>query len=162
MADKRYEENDIKAVADGIRALTGGTSTYKVSEMGSAVGGYWGDFLPVSGSLDESGSIYNGSGYRTGYRLNSAGAEVESSGYVCSGFIPVPAGCHVRISADGIQYLHLYSESHAHLSTQPIASGLSFERIQFRVTGTDAKYTRIAWYGGNSPTDTAKVKVLPA
>ena len=40
MADKLYEENDIKAVADGIRALTGGTSTYKVSEMGSAVGGY--------------------------------------------------------------------------------------------------------------------------
>ena len=68
----------------------------------------------------------------------------------------------IKAVADGIQYLHLYSESHAHLSTQPIASGLSFERIQFRVTGTDAKYTRIAWYGGNSPTDTAKVKVLPA
>lgn len=163
MAKKLYEESSVQAVADAIRALSGDTSTYKVSEMSGAIGRCWGDFSPISASLDESGSIYNnGTGYKTGYRLNSSGVEVTQTGYVCSGFIPVSTGDHVRISAPGIQYLHLYSESHAHLVVQPISNGLAFESVQIKITNADAAYTRISWNGENDPTGTAKVKVIPA
>lgn len=37
MANKLYEENSVKAIADAIREKTGGTATYKVGDM--AMGG---------------------------------------------------------------------------------------------------------------------------
>ena len=40
-------------------------------------------------ATDSSGNIYNGTGYKAGYRVNSSGAEVEDSAFVLSGFIPV-------------------------------------------------------------------------
>lgn len=42
----------------------------------------------VKTSIDTDGKLYNGSGYKTGYRLNSSGAETELSGAIVSGFIP--------------------------------------------------------------------------
>jgi hypothetical protein len=44
----------------------------------------------VRSSIDTDGSIYNGTGYLEGYRLNSSGTttEASSSGAVTSGFIP--------------------------------------------------------------------------
>ena len=58
--------------------------------------------LPIS--IDSDGSIYNGVGYKEGYRLNSSGAEkqITESYYdtaVCStGFIPCVAGDVIRVS----------------------------------------------------------------
>ena len=52
-------------------------------------------------SVDADGSIYNGIGYKEGYRLSSSGAEKENTGYIhgtiCTGFIPVKQGDVVRI-----------------------------------------------------------------
>lgn len=42
----------------------------------------------VRSSIDTDGSIYNGTGYLEGYRLNSSGTETASDGAVVSGFIP--------------------------------------------------------------------------
>ncbi len=42
----------------------------------------------VHASTDENGNIYNGTGYREGYRLNSSGVPAELAGAVHSGFIP--------------------------------------------------------------------------
>lgn len=52
--------------------------------------------VPIS--IDTDGSIYNGTGYKDGYRVRSGGAESASSGVSCTGFIPCQPGDVVRIS----------------------------------------------------------------
>ena len=53
-------------------------------------------------STDETGAVYNGTGYKDGYRLNSGAAETASSGSIITGFIPVKAGDVVRFSGEYI------------------------------------------------------------
>lgn len=48
-------------------------------------------------SVDASGAIYNGVGYKSGVSLNSSGAEIPSSGAAVSGYIPVKKGDIIRI-----------------------------------------------------------------
>lgn len=49
-------------------------------------------------SINADGSIYNGTGYKDGYRIKSGGAEAEQSNGACTGFIKVNAGDIVRFS----------------------------------------------------------------
>lgn len=51
--------------------------------------------VPIS--IDADGSIYNGCGYKEGYRIRSGGAESSYSGAVCTGFIPFRQGDILRI-----------------------------------------------------------------
>ena len=53
-------------------------------------------------SIDTDGSIYNGKGYKQGYRIRSGGAEAAASYVSCTGFIKVDPGDVVRIS--GIEF----------------------------------------------------------
>ena len=46
--------------------------------------------IPIS--KDTSGNVFNGTGYKEGYRLNSSGAENAMSGYVVTGFMPFVLG----------------------------------------------------------------------
>ncbi|MBQ7491180.1 MAG: tyrosine-protein phosphatase [Clostridia bacterium] len=46
--------------------------------------------IPIS--TDEQGNIYNGTGYKEGYRLNSSGVETAASGQNVTGFIPFTQG----------------------------------------------------------------------
>ncbi len=48
-------------------------------------------------SIDSSGAIYNGTGYKEGYRVRSGGAEATMSNAVCTGFIPFVYGDILRI-----------------------------------------------------------------
>lgn len=48
-------------------------------------------------SVDASGAIYNGTGYKSGVYLNSAGEELSGTGLVTSGYIPVKKGDIIRI-----------------------------------------------------------------
>lgn len=48
-------------------------------------------------SVDASGAIYNGVGYKSGVLLNSSGAEIPNSGVAVSGYIPVKKGDIIRI-----------------------------------------------------------------
>lgn len=52
--------------------------------------------VPIS--KDENGNIYNGTGYKNGYRVRSGGAEATQSTAVCTGFIPFKKGDILRIS----------------------------------------------------------------
>lgn len=52
--------------------------------------------VPIS--INPDGSIYNGTGYKNGYRIRSGGAEATSSGASCTGFIPVKPNDVVRVS----------------------------------------------------------------
>lgn len=49
--------------------------------------------VPIS--INADGTIYNGVGYKEGYRVRSGGTEVEYNA-TCTGFIPVKAGDIVR------------------------------------------------------------------
>lgn len=52
--------------------------------------------IPIS--IDSSGAVYNGIGYKAGYRLStSSGNESAASGMTVTGFIPVPAASTVYI-----------------------------------------------------------------
>lgn len=48
-------------------------------------------------SVDASGAVYNGTGYKSGVYLNSAGEELSGSGVATSGYIPVKKGDIIRI-----------------------------------------------------------------
>jgi hypothetical protein len=49
-------------------------------------------------AIDTDGSIYNGIGYKTGYRIRSGGAEAAQTGACHTGFIPVLPGAIVRLT----------------------------------------------------------------
>lgn len=49
-------------------------------------------------SINADGTIYNGTGYKNGYRVRSGGAETAQSNTTITGFIPVKGGDVVRIS----------------------------------------------------------------
>ena len=51
--------------------------------------------IPVS--ADANGAVYNGTGYKSGVYLNSAGEELSGTGLVTSGYIPVKKGDIIRI-----------------------------------------------------------------
>lgn len=52
--------------------------------------------IPIS--IDSSGAVYNGVGYKTGYRIStSSGNESAASGMTVTGFIPVPSSATIRI-----------------------------------------------------------------
>lgn len=52
--------------------------------------------LPLA--TDTDGSAYNSVGYKSGYRLNSSGAETATSGVYVTGFIPCQAGDIIRLA----------------------------------------------------------------
>ena len=52
--------------------------------------------IPIS--IDSSGAVYNGVGYKSGYRLStSSGNESAASGMTVTGFIPVPSAATIYI-----------------------------------------------------------------
>lgn len=58
-------------------------------------GGYTNQ-VPIS--IDTDGSVYNGAGFKNGYRVSSSGAEKADASATCTGYIPVSGGDVIRIS----------------------------------------------------------------
>lgn len=91
-----YVRTTAAAVAEKVLGVTG-EATAAVS-----TGVSYTNRLPLS--IDSSGAVYNTTGYKTGYRLNSSGAEkqITESYYdssVCvTGFIPCTAGDVIRLA----------------------------------------------------------------
>lgn len=82
-------------------------------------------------STDSSGAIYNGTGYKQGYRLNSSGTETESTVCACSGFIPFTYGDVIRVwgtcdSTPGStgNYIAFYDSTHTKLQ---VVAGQKYE-----------------------------------
>lgn len=70
--------------------------------------------LPLA--IDTDGSVYNGTGYKNGYRLNSSATVKEASGNGHTGFIKVTNGDTVRIKnyaqgTEGYDYIHYFDAS---------------------------------------------------
>lgn len=63
--------------------------------------------IPIS--TDASGNIYNGTGFKSGYRLSSSGGESTMAGSYVTGFIPVKAGDGVYLK--NVQYEKVASGS---------------------------------------------------
>lgn len=82
--------------------------------------------IPIS--TDASGNLYNGGqGWKTGYRLNSSGAEAALSGIEVTGFIPFKIGdtLYVKnIVDDGTHAMAFYDSNYAKLATILFATGL--------------------------------------
>lgn len=58
----------------------------------------------LASATDTDGSIYNGTGYASGYRLNSSGVAETYSGMYLTGFIPISLGDVVRLKDVTWQY----------------------------------------------------------
>lgn len=80
----------------------------------------------VTTSIDTSGAIYNGTGYKDGYRIGSSGSESAYSGYVATGYIALPADGNsytLRLGGTDISWdtygcqLCLYDSNFTKLST---------------------------------------------
>lgn len=87
----------------------------------------------VPESIDENGNIYNGRGYKNGYRVRSGGAEGALSGGACTGFIAVKGGDVVRFSGWDFSYpqngnaVNISNASFANIgqfTTHPAAYGI--------------------------------------
>lgn len=81
--------------------------------------------IPIS--TDTDGSVFNGVGYRTGYKLSGSGALESYTGIEVTGFIPCVNGDVVRLSgiamskndsdAGSVDRISFYDSSKAHIQT---------------------------------------------
>lgn len=95
----------------------------------------------VPTSIDTAGSVYNGSGYQEGYRLNSSGVTTESAGAVNCGFIPYN-GEVIRIygTTNGTvgnngNYLALYDSSFAKINSLGYANLQTYGAVWSELDG---------------------------
>ena len=94
---------------------------YMLTEVES--GTAYTNVLPLA--IDTDGSIYNGTGYKNGYRLNSGATVKEASGQGHTGFIKVTNGDTVRMKnyargTEGYDYIHYFNASFTRVnSVQP-------------------------------------------
>lgn len=130
-AQSGYELGDIKVTMGGVdvtaTALSG--STISISNVtGDIVITATATLIPVEpaennqilNAVDASGNPFNGGkGYKSGYRLNSSGAESALAGSLVSGFIPYNSnvkklrikGYVTEPTSAQQQYIHCYDES---------------------------------------------------
>lgn len=82
------------------------------------------NLLPLS--TDASGNPYNGGqGWKTGYRLNSSGAEAALAGIEVTGFMPLKYEDTVyikNITDDGTHVIALYDSTYAKLATMQFST----------------------------------------
>jgi len=112
----------------------------------------WSEDL-IPGSIDTDGSIYNGIGYKSGYRLNSSATEVALSGSAVTGYIPYSENDVFCIKANNTstpipQYVWLYDENFKSLFQGPSNSiyprGIQYDiaKMSFFATGVQYDYTK--------------------
>ena len=74
--------------------------------------------LPQAVGTDKK--VYNGTGYKNGWRLNSSGVESEASGYAITGYIACKDGDMIRLKGitkhGSSNYVHCYDSSFTRLS----------------------------------------------
>ena len=92
----------------------------------------------VSISTNTDGNVYNGTGYKDGYRINSSGNEVALSGFATTGFIPFKKGQTIRIGGDGITFdaygcmLMFYDDNKKYLNN----TGIDYSKVGNNTYGT--------------------------
>lgn len=120
--------------------------------------------VPIS--IDTDGSIYNGTGYKDGYRLSSSGVEKTSNYSTVTGYIPVTGGEVIRINfpwystTSSLNYICAYDASFGFLYAGTSQGSYSSTSIFGSVVQdgdvtvitlknvTNMAYIRLSYYGG--------------
>lgn len=89
------------AYSDGSISIASVTGDIVITAVATKIVSYTNQ---VTISTDTDGNVFNGTGYKDGYRINSSGAEVALSGFAATGFIPFTKGQTIRIGGEGITY----------------------------------------------------------
>ena len=89
------------AYSDGNISIASVTGDIVITAVATKIVSYTNQVLI---STDADGNVYNGTGYKDGYRINSSGAEAALSGFTTTGFIPFTKGQTIRIGGEGITY----------------------------------------------------------
>ena len=97
----------------------------------------------VSTSIDTDGSIYNGTGYQEGYRLNSSGTttEASASGAINSGFIPYDGevirvyGSTSSVVGNNSNYVILYNADFSKNAVQNFGNWQSYGAVWSELDG---------------------------
>ncbi len=102
-------------------------------------------------SINTDGSIYNGTGYKDGYRIRSGGGETENSGSRITGFIPAISGDTIRFTGWNFDHksatnaVNFYDSSFTNLgqfTTQPSGYGIcSGSRPTVETNGNQHMFT---------------------
>ena len=97
--------------------------------------------VPIS--QDASGNIYNGVGYKTGYKLNSSGAEVARADSAVTGFMPFTVGKTIYVDRfDGTEAsnggLYFYNSAHTCLACHRCGAMIAAGEL---VAGQTLSYT---------------------
>ena len=103
-------------------------------------------------AIDKDGSIYNGCGYKNGWRLNSTAVEKQQSGCGITGFIRVNDGDVVRVENTGIcvqgyQYVVQYNSSFGQAgANKQVVEWATTGKIEYTVpANVGVKYIRISF-----------------
>jgi hypothetical protein len=101
------------------------------------VGTSYTNMIPIS--TDTDGSIYNGTGWKTGYRINSSGNVTAQGGYEMTGFIPFKKGDVLR-GNEGIIGL-ISSDGNASLTGYNVIALYDSNKTFIKTVGLGANYT---------------------
>ena len=82
----------------------------------------------VPTSINSDGSIFNGTGYKDGYRLNSSGTETAQAGSSVTGFIPFSIGDTLRIGGEGV----LWNSEDTALKAYIYAYDSNFQKLTYQ------------------------------
>lgn len=94
-------------------------------------------------ATDVNGTIYNGTGYKEGIRINSSGQAVEATGCVSTGFIPVKHGDTIKL------YNMLYPLSDTPLTGTEL-SGANYKIVLYNSDKTALSSTSIIELGNTT------------
>ena len=123
------------AYSDGGISIASVTGDIVITAVATKIVSYTNQ-VPIS--TDADGNVYNGTGYKDGYRINSSGAEAELSGFTATGFIPFTKGQTIRIGGEGITYaeygclLMFYDAAKTYISN----SGIAYDKVGNTTYGT--------------------------
>ena len=123
------------AYSDGGISIASVTGDIVITAVATKIVSYTNQ-VPIS--TDADGNVYNGTGYKDGYRINSSGAEAELSGFTATGFIPFTKGQTIRIGGEGITYaeygcmLMFYDAAKTYISD----SGIAYDKVGNTTYGT--------------------------
>ena len=89
------------AYSDGNISIASVTGDIVITAVATKIVSYTNQVLI---STDADGNVYNGTGYKDGYRISSSGAEAALRSATATGFIPFTKGQTIRIGGEGITY----------------------------------------------------------